>query len=185
MTNRTSPTPGAQAAMQVAQEFIRAVEAKDLDAVDQTLHPTVRQLFMHTGVTTTPAGVADIIAGRLRGLCVADLNGKSDVLAYTRALFDKFTPLIWRNHEWSVSPNEEVFFHGSGDMALTRNGRTYRNSYVTRFDVVDGKIVLMAEYANAFLYAGLRVRPNGAEFRGLLRAIRRMLSPTLSATAGR
>jgi ketosteroid isomerase-like protein len=185
VTEENHPTTSAPAALQVAKEFIRAIEAKDLDATIRTLHPQVRQLFMHTCATTNPQGVADIIADRRRGFCVADMNGKRDVVAYTGALFDKFTPLIWRDHEWSVTENGEVFFHGVGDMALTRNGKPYRNSYVTRFDVVDGQILLMAEYANAFLYGGLLVRPNGAEFRGLLRAVGRMLTPALSSTAGR
>ncbi|RST19869.1 nuclear transport factor 2 family protein [Streptomyces sp. WAC04770] len=181
----TNFTPEANAALGVAQEFIRAVEAKDLAAADAVLAPHVRQLFMHTNTTTTPQGVADIIAGRRRGLCVADLTG-GDVLAYTEALFAKFTPLVWRGHEWTASPDgQEVFFRGTGDMVVARSGKPYRNSYVTRFDIADGKIVLMAEYANAFLYAGLRVAPNGAEFRGLLRAIGRMLAPWKSAHSGR
>ncbi|MCA1190205.1 MULTISPECIES: nuclear transport factor 2 family protein [unclassified Saccharopolyspora] len=177
--------PAARTALQIAQEFIRAVEAKDPDAVDRLLHPEVRQLFMHTKATTTPDGVADLIAGRRRGRCVADMNGKADVAAYTRALFDKFTPLIWRDHEWTVTPDGAVFFRGTGDMALTGNGKQYRNDYATRFDVVDGRIVLMAEYADALRYAGLLVRPNGPEFRGLLRALGRWISPRLSATSGR
>lgn len=184
MTDTTS-SPAAKAALDVAQEFIRAVEAKDLAAVDAVLAPRVRQLFMHTTTTTTTRGVADIIAGRHRGLCVAEMKDR-DVLVYTEALFAKFTPLIWRGHEWTASPDgREVFFHGTGDMVVARSGKPYRNSYVTRFDITDGKIVLMAEYANAFRYAGLRVIPNGAEFRGLLRAIGRMLAPWKSARSGR
>lgn len=178
-------TTAAQSAVQVAQEFIRAVEAKDRDAVRATLDPQVRQLFMHTRATVSPDGAADIIAGRRRAVCVADMNGQKDVLAYTEALFEKFTPLVWRDHKWSVSRNGEVFFHGRGDMAVTRTGKTYRNSYVTRFDVLDGKIILIAEYADALLYAGLRVRPNGVEFRGLLRAIGRIFNPTTPVAQGR
>jgi hypothetical protein len=50
----TTMTPAAEAALGVAQEFIRAVEAKDRAAVDAVLAPQVRQLFMHTNTTTTP-----------------------------------------------------------------------------------------------------------------------------------
>ncbi|WP_246090283.1 hypothetical protein [Nonomuraea deserti] len=56
---------------------------------------------------------------------------------------------------------------------------------MTSFDTEDGRIVRMAEYADAFMYAGLRVRPNGAEFRALLRAVARMLSPVRSSRSGR
>jgi len=170
-------TVAAQASLAVAQDFIQSVEAKDLDAVSRTLTVDARQLFMHSRRTKTSDGVAAIIAGRTKGFCVADVQGKSEILAYTNALFEKFTPLVWRDHEWTVTQNgEEVFFHGQGDMIVARTGRTYKNNYVTRFDIEDGKIIRTAEYADAFMYAGLRVRPNGAEFRALLRAVKRMAS---------
>jgi ketosteroid isomerase-like protein len=184
--SKTPHTPAAEVALEVAQDFIRAVEAKDLDAVGRTLATDARQLFMHSRRTTTPDGVADIIAGRSKGLCVADVNGKKEILAYTEALLDKFVPLIWRNHEWTVSPSGgSVFFYGKGDMIAAHRGKSYRNTYVTRFDIADGRIVKMAEYADALLYAGLRVRPNGAEIRALLRAIRRIISPAQSSRSGR
>ncbi|MFD3686444.1 nuclear transport factor 2 family protein [Nocardiopsis sp. NPDC058631] len=184
--NDQEPAPTTRTGLDVAQEFIRAVEAKDIEAVARTLSDDARQLFMHARGATAPDGVADIIAGRRRGFCVADVKGRSEVLAYTGALFDKFTPLLWRDHAWSVSPDSgEIFFHGVGDMVVARTGRPYRNTYVTRFDIENGRIVLMAEYGNALMYAGLGVRPNGAEFRALLRAVGRMLSPRLSSRSGR
>lgn len=186
LTPVTPAAPAAHAGLAVAREFIRAVEAKDIDAVARTLAEDARQLFMHARGATTPEGVTDIIGGRARGLCVADVKGRSEVLAYTGALFDKFAPLRWRDHAWRVSPDGgQLFFHGVGDMVVARTGQPYRNTYVTRFDVEDGRIVLMAEYGNALMYAGLGVRPNGAEFRALLRAVGRMVSPRLSARSGR
>jgi ketosteroid isomerase-like protein len=135
---------------------------------------------------TSDQGVADIIAGRRRGLCVADVNGREDVLGYTRGIFDKFDPLVWRNHQWTVSPDgRDVFFLATGDMVVARTGAPYRNTYLTRFDVADGRIVRMAEYGNVMMYARLGVRPNRAEFRSLLRAVGRMLSLTRSARSGR
>jgi ketosteroid isomerase-like protein len=177
--------PTARTALDTAQEFIRAVEAKDFDAVEATLSPHARQLFMHSSRTTTVTGAADLITDRTKGFCVADVEGRDEIMAYTKALFEKFTPLIWRDHSWTVSDtNDAVYFFGRGDMLVTSNRKPYRNTYVTRFDVDEGRIVKMAEYANAFQYAGLGVRPNGAEFRALLRAVGRMINPTLSATSG-
>jgi ketosteroid isomerase-like protein len=179
-------TVAAQASLAVAQDFIGSVEAKDLDAVSRTLTADARQLFMHSRRTRTSDGVAAIVAGRTKGFCVADVKGRSEILAYTDALFDKFTPLVWRDHEWTVTQNgEEVFFHGEGDMVVARTGKRYKNNYVTRFDIEDGRIHCMAEYADAFMYAGLRVRPNGAEFRALLRAVKRMASFGQSSRSGR
>ncbi|QFZ18411.1 nuclear transport factor 2 family protein [Saccharothrix syringae] len=176
-------TPEPAAALEPAREFVRAVEAKDLDAVAATLAPDVRQLFVHSRRTRTPDGVADVIAGRGKGICVADLRGRAEVLAYTGALFDKFTPLAWRDHGWTASARG-IFFCGKGDMVVARTGKPYRNSYVTRFDVEGGGIVRMVEHADAFLYAGLRVRPNGVEFRALLRAVGRLLPPVGSSRSG-
>lgn len=178
--------PAVRATLETAKEFIRAVEAQDIDAVARTLRDDAEQLFMHSTGVTSAEGVADIVAGRRRGLCVADVSGQEEVLAYTRALFDKFDPLVWRNHQWMISPDgREVFFHATGDMVVARTGMPYRNTYLTRFDVTDGKIVRMAEYGNVMLYARLGVRPNRAELRALLRAVGRMFSPSRSSRSGR
>ncbi|WP_216903385.1 nuclear transport factor 2 family protein [Nocardia alni] len=172
--------------LETAKEFIRAVEAKDIDAVAQTLRDDAEQLFMHSNAVTNTDGVADIIARRRQGFCVADVSGREEILGYTRALFDKFDPLVWRDHQWTVTPDGgEVFFHANGDMIVARTGKPYRNTYLTRFDVIDGKIVRMAEYGNVMMYAKLGVRPNRAEFRALLRAIGRIFSPTRSSRTGR
>lgn len=176
----------SRSGLETAKEFIRAVEAKDIDAVEDTLRDDAEQLFMHSNAVTSAEGVADIIAGRRQGFCVAEVSGREEVLGYTRGIFDKFDPLVWRNHRWTVSPDgRDVYFFGTGDMVVARTGAPYRNTYLTRFDVSDGKIVRMAEYGNVMMYARLGVRPNRAEFRSLLRAVRRMLSPRRSSRSGR
>jgi ketosteroid isomerase-like protein len=181
----TGTRPTARSPLETAKEFVRAVEAKDIGAVERTLREDAVQLFMHSNAVTSAEGVADIIAGRRQGLCVADVSGREEVLGYTRGIFGKFDPLVWRDHRWTVSPDgREVFFLGVGDMVVARTGTPYRNTYLTRFDVADGKIVRMAEYGDAMMYARLGVRPNGAELRSLLRAVRRMLSPTRSSRSG-
>jgi ketosteroid isomerase-like protein len=182
----TSTGPTTRSTLETAQEFIRAVEAKDIDAVEDTLRDDADQLFMHSNAVTSEQGVADIIAGRRQGFCVADVSGRDEVLGYHRGIFDKFDPLVWRNHRWTVSPDgRDVYFFGTGDMVVARTGAPYRNTYLTRFDVSDGKIVRMAEYGNVMMYARLGVRPNRAEFRSLLRAVRRMFSLSRSSRSGR
>ncbi|MEU6130822.1 nuclear transport factor 2 family protein [Saccharopolyspora sp. NPDC047091] len=181
----TERAPDTGAALDVARELVRAVEAKDLDAVARTLAAAVRQLFLHSRKTTTPEEVAEIVAGRGGRCCVADVAGRDEVPAYTRGLFAEFAPLRWRDHGWETTPDGAVFFRGKGDMVVARTGKPYRNAYVGRFEAADGRIVRMAEHGDVFRYAGLRVPPNGAEFRALLRAIGRPLHPARSATAGR
>ncbi|MCU1479282.1 MAG: hypothetical protein JWQ19_68 [Subtercola sp.] len=176
--------PAREADLAVAREFIRAVEAKDLDGVARTLAKDADQLFMHSNDPSTEEGIAKIVAGAARkGVCVADVRGKDQILAYTAGLVDKFTPLVWLNHQWAVSPSGQVFFSGSGDMVVERTGKPYRNNYVTRFDIVDGNIVRMVENANAFLYVGLRIAPNAAEFRSFARALPRLIPGTKARRA--
>lgn len=86
MTESTSGVE-SEAALKLVQDFIEAVHVKDLDAVAATLAADARQLFMHSGRTTTSAGVMDIIAGRRKGFCVADVQGKGEILAYTKLKF--------------------------------------------------------------------------------------------------
>jgi ketosteroid isomerase-like protein len=170
-----SPEPN----LALAQEFIRAVEAKDLDGVARTLADDADQLFLSSNDPRTREGIAKIVAGAAKkGICVADVRGKDEVLAYTAGLVNKFTPLVWLNHQWTLSPSGQVFFSGSGGMAVARTGKPYRNNYVTRFDIVDGKIVRLVETANAFLYVGLRIAPNAAELRAFARAIPRLIPGT-------
>jgi ketosteroid isomerase-like protein len=186
MISTESARPAIRSPLETAQEFIRAVEAKDIGAVGDTLRDDAEQLFMHSTAVTTDRGVADIIVGRRGGFCVADVSGKEEVLGYTRGIFDKFDPLIWRDHRWTVSSDgRDVFFLATGDMVVARTGAPYRNTYLTRFDVAEGKIVRMAEYGDVMLYARLGVRPNRAELRSLLRAVGRMLSPNRSSRSGR
>ena len=175
--SETNRTPAAAAALQIARDFIRSVETKSLPAVAATLAPGAQQLFMHTKRTRTPEGVADILSGANRkATCVAALEGSEEVLAYTEGLMAKFSPLVWREPSWSVSPSgDQVFFSGKGEMVVARSGRPYRNSYATVFELEGGKIRRMFEYADAFLYAALRVAPNGAELRSFWHALKYLL----------
>ncbi|WP_460755907.1 hypothetical protein [Myceligenerans cantabricum] len=77
--------------LETGKEFIRAVEAKDIDAVARTLGDEVEQLFMHSSGVTRAEGVTGIVAGRRRGFCVADVRGRGEVLGYTRGIFDMWT----------------------------------------------------------------------------------------------
>jgi ketosteroid isomerase-like protein len=170
-------TQAAESMLQLAQNFIHFVETKNLPDVAATLAPGAQQLFMHTTNTKTPEGIAGILSGTNRkAICVAALEGSAEVLAYTEGLMAKFSPLVWREAVWSVSPpGDQVLFSGKGDMVVARSGRPYRNSYATIFEFEGGKIRRMFEYADAFMYAGLRVAPNGVELKSFLHALKYLL----------
>ena len=180
-----SPTLPLQDALALAKENIAGIEAGDVDRVRRTLAADVSQLFMHTTLTRTPDGARRIVTGAASGFCVADFRGRDEVLAYTEGLIATLSPRIWRDSVWSVSSDgRTVFMRAEGDMAVAATGAPYRNSYVTRFDVRDGAIVAMVEYANAFLYAGLRQRPTRAQLKALLRATRHVLAPGRATRLG-
>jgi ketosteroid isomerase-like protein len=156
-----------------AQRYIAAVEGRDLEPVAATLSEDVVQLFLHSRKTTSDAGAAQIIAGHHgRAFNIAEFRGRTEVLAYTKVLIAKFDPLQWRDHQWRVAPGgRRAFFRGKGDMLTTRSKRPYRNDYVTRFDIEDGQIVQIVEYADGMRYLALRIGPSRAEARALLRAL--------------
>ncbi|AXX30711.1 hypothetical protein APASM_3346 [Actinosynnema pretiosum subsp. pretiosum] len=163
-------TAGARTALDLARRFVHAVEAKDLGAVSDVLAPDVRQLFAQSGRASTPDGIAELISRRAKGFRVAHLKGLDEVLAYTGGIFAKFDPLVWRDHRWHAAEGGgAAHFAARGDMVVARTGEPYRNDYVIRFEVVDGRIARMTEHGDALRYAGLGVRPNAAEFRALLR----------------
>ncbi|PBQ30933.1 hypothetical protein CNR22_03810 [Sphingobacteriaceae bacterium] len=177
MSNST-PTISIQSKLAVAQEFIRAVESKNLDSVAATLAPDAQQFFMHTKRTKTNESRNDVISGLNRkAFCVALLKNREEILAYTKGLFGKFTPLVWLNHEWSTSSDSnQVIFSGKGGMIVEKNGRPYNNDYVTVFEFEGDKIIRMYEYGDAFLYFGLRILPNRIERKSFVHAFQHLLS---------
>lgn len=171
-------------ALDLAQRYIATVEEGDLDAVAATLSDDVVQFFMHSSRTTTAKGVAQIEAGdHGRAFNIAEFRDKTEVLAYTKVLIAKFDPLVWRDHVWNEADGA-VWFHGKGDMVTTRSGRAYRNEYVTRFDVKNGKIVRLVEYADGTRYLALRIPPSRAEARALVRALGNLRPFYTAAQAG-
>ena len=53
-----------------------------------------------------------------------------------------------------------VFVEGRGDLILEKTGQPYRNIYVFKFSISEGKITEIREYANPVIYAkalGLKV----------------------------
>jgi ketosteroid isomerase-like protein len=177
MSNST-PAFSIQSKLALAQEFIRAVESKNLDAVTATLAAEAQQFFMHTKRTKTKESRNDVISGRNRkAFCVALLENREEILAYTKGLFGKFTPLVWLNHEWSTSSDSnQVVFSAKGGMIVEKNGRPYKNDYVTIFEFDGDKIIRMYEYGDAFLYFSLRILPNRTELKSFVRAFQHLIS---------
>ena len=177
MTNNT-PSFSIQPKLALAQEFIKAVESKNLDAVAATLTADAQQFFMHTKRTMTEEGRDEIISGQNRkAFCVALLEKKEEILAYTKGLFGQFTPLVWNNHKWSTpAGSDQVIFLGKGGMIVEKNGKPYNNDYVTVFEFDGDKIIRMYEYGDAFSYFSLGIFPNHTQVKAFVRAFQYLLT---------
>lgn len=136
---------------QVARRFLAAMERKDRAAVASLLAPdaSVEYPFDRSG-SVDPAA-------RRR------FDGREAVLSgYVDGAFRRIERIDFR--EESAIPSADgrtAFVEAKGEMRLA-SGAAYRNLYVMRFDVKDGRITRMREYMNpvaAALAAGLPLGP--------------------------
>jgi ketosteroid isomerase-like protein len=147
-----------ESALAVAQRYIGFVEARDKVSIAHLLDDNVRQIF-------------PMAAGGYEGL-QAVFEGKDEVLQYTYGLFEKFSLLAWPKPDWTGSDDgTRAFLQAKGDAIVAHSKAHYRNTYVVRFDVLDGRIVQMTEYANADLYMALGIEPREGEIRAVERAM--------------
>lgn len=166
----------ANSALDLCQKYVNQVEGKNLSGVEETLADNSQQIFLHTKRVKEAGIFAEVCSGKLKGVVVAVLKGKPDIMAYTKGLMDNFQKVKWIDTRWEVSATgHEVYFFGKGDMITAKSGKPYRNVYVTRFDVRQGHIVEINEIGDAMLYMGLGILPNAAQLLGFGRALLRPL----------
>lgn len=146
----------AMGALAVAQNYVRCIETGDLDGIARSLADEVEQIFpISSRETGDPEGI---------------FVGKAAVLDYTYGLFRKFSGLRWPEPDWSESADQKrAFLEARGDATVVHSGVKYSNVYITRFDVEDGLIVRIAEYANATLYISLGIEPTATEIEAVRR----------------
>lgn len=145
-----------ESALEVAKDYIRFIETGDREGIANSLADDVVQIFpISSEATGDPQGI---------------FSGKEEVVDYTYGLFRKFTGLRWPDPEWTESADgTRAFLEGRGDATVTQSGERYSNVYITRFDVKDGLIVRIAEYANATLYVSLGIEPSPTEIKAVER----------------
>lgn len=158
----------------LCQRYIECVESRDISGVEETLAEDARQIFRHTKQVTRPGMFDQVSSGERKGAVIAVLEGKSEVLAYTKGLMLNFRKIKWIDTKWKMSESgREVYFFGRGDMVTAKSGKSYKNVYVTRFDLYQGRIIEINEVGNAMLYMGLGIAPNAAQLRAFGRALLR------------
>ncbi len=124
-------------ALETVQEYVRAMETRDRNAVAATLAADV----LHAFPTARPTEMAGIFEGR------------DEVLGYVDAVFGKFRSLVFVGKRWTVSADgRTVFLEARGDAVVAHSGAPYRNLYVMRFDIEAEGITRVVEYADGGLY---------------------------------
>ena len=84
-------------------------------------------------------------------------TGKDGALGYLKFARNIFTGITFSDENWFVSEDAaSVHLHARGDMR-TKDGRPYRNVYVFRLEIRDGKIVHVDEYTNPIIWNDLGV----------------------------
>ena len=68
---------------------------------------------------------------------------------YLSLAFDNYDNIAYPNPLFHIANNgATVFMESVGDLKVARTGRSYRNRYLFRFDVYDGRIERVFEYSN-------------------------------------
>lgn len=122
------------AAVTLARQFFRAIQARDKEA----MLPLLAEDFV-LEVPYNVSGTNDL-SDSWHGLEAASAN-----FTKTWACIE-----LVKYAELEITPCRDdnvAFAEALGDMRLA-NGRPYRNRYVFRFDTADGKILRIREYAN-------------------------------------
>lgn len=87
--------------------------------------------------------------------------GRDAILGYLKMVLENFTQAAVIDRKTFITDDcATVFVEGRGDLIQKSSGQPYRNLYVFRFTISDGKITDIREYGNPVIYAkalGLKV----------------------------
>lgn len=81
------------------------------------------------------------------------VEGKDAVLGYLTLVLDNFKQAAVVNRQTFITDDgATVFVEGRGDLVLKQTGQPYRNTYVFRFSISEGKITEIREYGSPVIY---------------------------------
>lgn len=121
-------------AVQLAKAYLAALQAKDSDAI----LALVTEDF-ELDIPMNIAGTNDR-SDNWKGRAAAGAN-------YTRT-FGKIALIRYIDMEYSQAADPAIAFAEGRGLMRTASGNNYDNNYIFRFDVRDGKIWRIREYAN-------------------------------------
>jgi ketosteroid isomerase-like protein len=121
-------------------EFFRALSDRDVSIASAVFtEETVESIPFAMAGGTEPERVFD---------------GKDAVLGYLQTILDNFKQAVMVDRKTFITDDgATVFVEGRGDLILEKTGQRYRNIYVFKFTIFDGKITEIREYANPVIYA--------------------------------
>jgi steroid delta-isomerase-like uncharacterized protein len=124
----------------IVERFIDALQCKDFNALSDILHQDVSVVQPMTFSGDDPTA-------ELR------FDGKQAVLSYLQQVLTNMAQTRFVNQKLSVTSNgSTVFFEATGDF-VTATNTSYKNVYVLKFELCDGKVIHVTEYANPVTYA--------------------------------
>lgn len=135
---------------ELAETFFRALEERNISLIEPHLADDVAEIipFSNTG-TIDP---------------FYTFTGKAEVLGYLNTIVTNFSRVILTNKRYSVATEGTwVFVQAQGELVQTGTGTKYLNSYVFKFEIHDGQITHIDEYANPIAYALLAGLPIGVK----------------------
>ncbi len=135
------------ASKHAVDEFFRALSDRDVSIASAVMSEgTVETIPFAMGGGTDPERI---------------FEGRSAVIGYLQTILDNFKQAVMVDRQTFITDDgTTVFVEGRGNLILEKTGQPYRNIYVFRFRLHDGKITGIREYANPVIYAkalGLKV----------------------------
>ena len=136
--------------LSIAQQFISAFEARDPEGVLATLHPEATlTIRLHIDGSPEPWYV---------------FEGPEHIRGYIESVAAKFDRVAFLDQVWTAGVGgDAVFVETRGDIQSSAEKLDYRNVYVFKFELEDGKVKQVIEYANPVTYANLGIQDSDAE----------------------
>ena len=140
----------ANSARDVVERFFTVLEARDVPALADMLTEDVTNTLPYVATGDTAAAA------------MRRFEGRAAVLGYFSGAASRIAEVAFRDTEIALGDDgRTVFVENHGDMVLP-DGRPYRNRYVWRFEVENGRIASIREYFNPVTAAAAFGRPVGA-----------------------
>jgi ketosteroid isomerase-like protein len=141
MSNHLAP-------LDLAELFFEALEKHDISLIEPYLADDVVEVIPFSNTGKPDPFYA--------------FNGKAEVLGYLQTIVTNFSRVVLAGRRYSVvDGGSAVFLQAAGDLVQAGTGSTYQNVYVFKFEIRDGQIVHIDEYANPITYALLAGLPIG------------------------